>query len=202
MVMNLMASGKVTRRDEIAALARQYNDPAERARRIFLDEPSYGASQKRGTEFEIKSALATQFAVPFRAVAFCGSAQLGFSAHKGSDFIAGASDLDAAIIDSIAFQRIWQTLVHATKAFTDLSGFDAQRQPDATAVQIRDMMARRGLLHLNQMPRAREFDVSRNFLDQLSVKHRDLFARINVSFYINEYAFCWKQNSALQSLLG
>jgi hypothetical protein len=189
----------VSRRLEIKNLARQYSLPLDQARRIYLDEPSFAIGTKKSVEFEIKSQIAGYFNVPFRFVVFCGSAHLGFSPHKDTEFQPGLSDLDVALVSMEAFQSAWMSLVEATRAFTDLSGF--RRNPNQTVEDIRTTLAKRGLLHLNQMPICQRFDKDRAFLDSLSRSHRSMFGSIGISFYMNEYAFCWKQNSAIRHIL-
>lgn len=197
-----MGEDSTTRRSELVTLARQYALPLDRARRLYLDESSFAIGSKKNAEFEIKSRISQHFAVPFRAVVFCGSAHLGFSPHKDTEFTPGVSDLDVAIVSMEAFQRAWMTLNEATKALNDLSGFVFHKNPEATIENIRTMMIKRGLLHLSSMPTCKTFDSDRAFLDQLSKGHRRLFATIGVTSYMNEYAFCWKQTSAIQHLLG
>lgn len=191
----------MSRRDEIISLATKYREPHERARRIFLEEPSFALTTKKEFEFEIKSRISAHFNVQFRSIVFCGSAHLGFSPHKDTEFVPGASDLDVAIIDMGTFQSVWMLLVEATRAFTDLSGFRTFPNPDKIIEEVRGMMVRRGLIHLASMPTSRKLDYHRIFFDQLSKPYREVFSKINVTFYMNEYAFCWKQNSALVTLL-
>lgn len=191
-----------SRRDEIKKIASQYDDDLQKARRVFLEEASFAAINKRDVEFRIKSSVAAHFKVPYRSVVFCGSAHLGFSPHKGSDFVAGESDLDLAIISMDAFQAAWRLLNDATRSFSDLTVFSRFENPKGVADEIKDMMAKRGLLHLSKMPSAPGFDESRAWLENLHKKYRAMFGAINLSFYMNEYAYCWKQNSAIQSILG
>ena len=40
------------------------------------------------------------------------------------------------------------------------------------------------------------------FEDELSKQHSDAFRKVSVSIYINEYAFCWKQDSAIALIAG
>lgn len=189
-------------RQTIIELARKYPAPLDRARRIFLEEPSFALEGKRELEFEIKTIISDHYSVPFRAVVFCGSGHLGFSPHKDSAFKPSISDLDVAVVNTEVFQRIWMMIISATRAFTDLRGFQIHTRPAETANKVREMMVKRGLFHLDQMPRCDYFDSERKFFDALSVKHRSMFSRVSVSFYMNEYAFCWKQNSSIQEILG
>jgi hypothetical protein len=153
-------------------------------------------------EFEIKDAIAAHFKCDYQAVVFCGSAHLGFSPVKDTDFCPGSSDLDVAIIDMALFQNNWIELVDMTLAFTDMTPFGAMPEGGVRAARVQEMLARRGLLHLKDMPRRRPFSDDLNFLRQLSRKFSRLFSSINVSFYMNEYAFCVKQDTAMQNTIG
>lgn len=192
----------VERREYIRRLSAMDKEPLRRAQRIFLEEPSFAIAGKKDCEFDIKESVSTYFSVPFRSIAFCGSAHLGFSPHKGTEFKPGDSDLDVAIIDGNAFQSAWMSLVEATKAFTDLSKFPVRKKNDVDVpTEVREMISKRGLLHLDNMPTCKRFDKDRNFLDSLSKRYNVMFSSVKVSFYLSEYAFCWKQNSAVQGMV-
>lgn len=192
----------VERREYIRQLASKDREPLRRAQRVFLEEPSFAITGKKDYEFDIKQRVSNYFSVPFRSIAFCGSAHLGFSPHKNTEFRPGGSDLDIAIISMNAFQDAWATLVETTKAFTDLSGFPPSKKKDIdTPTSVREMMSKRGLLHLDNMPKCERFDNDRTFLDTISKKYNVMFSSVKVSFYISEYAFCWKQNSAIQGMI-
>ncbi len=38
------------------------------------------------------------------------------------------------------------------------------------------------------------------FSSSLSRRHQDLFGSVSLAIYLNEYAFCWKQDSMLTTL--
>lgn len=191
-----------SRIDEIRKIAERYDNAEDRARRIFLEEASFAIGGKKNTEFYIKSVVARRFRVPFRAVVFCGSSHLGFSPYKDQEFIPGKSDLDLALISMDAFQATWRALNEATKSFTDFAVFSRFEQPLEVADEVKTMMVKRGVLHLSKMPACPDFDGIRDFLDKLAKPHRSLFGAITLSFYMNEYAYCWKQNSAIETILG
>jgi len=106
-----------------------------------------------------------------------------------------------AIIDVVAYQKAWMALIESTKAFTDLSRFRTRRDRRDVPEIVREMLIKRGLMHLEDMPACEKFDKDRTFLDTLSKQYNSMFSSVTVSFYMNEYAFCWKQNSAIQEML-
>jgi len=191
----------MSREEEIRELARRYANPLVRARRIYLDHPSYAVAGKRDVEFEIKQELAEYFNIPFGRVTFCGSAHLGFSPRKGTRFTPGESDLDVAIIDTDLFQRYWQITNDVTKAFNDLTGFSIYRNPQNTIDALKEMIVKRGVIFLDKMPKCQQSDRDASFLYSISAAYTNYFKKITVAVYMNEYAYCWKQNAALQALL-
>jgi hypothetical protein len=86
-------------------------------------------------------------------------------------------------------------------AFNDLSAFGTEPSASKKVDEIHAMLAKRGLLHLRNMPKGRAFDEDRIFLRDISKEYRDMFKEITITFYINEYAFSWKQHSAVQQLM-
>ena len=134
-------------------------------------------------------------------VVFCGSAYLGFSPIKDTEFIPGESDLDVAVVDMATFQSAWMSLVEATRAFNNLTGFGIFKKPGDVVEKVKTLMIKRGVIHLSYMPISERFDADKSFFDDLSKPYRKIFSRINASFYMSEYEFCWKQDSALQSIL-
>src|SRR5690606_3013026 len=115
--------------------------------------------------------------------------------------IPGSSDLDVAIINMECFQGVWMELNETTRALTDVSGFSSFSNPTVLIEEIMIMLLKRGMIHLSKMPRSSKFNRDRSFLDDLSKEHRHMFARITVAFYMNEYAFCWKQKSAIRHIV-
>ncbi len=187
--------------DEVRALAARYPDPLKRAQRVYLDEPSHAMEGKHDSEFAIKQEVAEYFKIPFRHVAFTGSAQLGFSPTKGTMFEKGRSDLDIACVDQELFQRYWIILNQATRAFNDISGFSIHKDPKRAHDELREMIVKRGVLYHWLMPKCHETDRDAAFLDSLTKDYTTFFGKITIGMYMNEYAFCWKQNSALQIVL-
>ena len=190
-----------TPRQHIRALANSISDPELRAQRIFFGEPPYAFRDKLDKAFDIKQRVSEHFQCDFRSVAFCGSAHLGFSPTKDTSFLAGSSDLDVALIDTSLFQMTWKQLVEYSKAFNDLTVFGSEPAASRKVNDIHVMLAKRGVLHLHNMPRGDIFDKDREFLRRISRDYADMFGEITISFYMNEYAFSWKQDSCIQQIL-
>lgn len=177
----------------------RFSDREERARRLFLTERPASLGQEPDREFAIKSEISKFFDIPYSAIAFCGSGQLGFSTHKNTLFNPGTSDLDAACINPILFQRAWMDVIDTTRAFTDLSRFGHRGQVGVNLLQ--DQIAKRGMIRVDAMPVSRLSREWAEFQRLISRGHNDLYQRISIAIYINEYAFCWKQDSALTQVM-
>ena len=61
---------------------------------------------------------------------------------------------------------------------------------------------KRGMIRVDAMPKSPLRTTWLDHQSQLSRSHSDLFEKVTIAIYVNEYAFCWKQDSALQTLLG
>jgi hypothetical protein len=185
-------------REELREALKPYRDATTQVRRAYFDRPSFALAGKHEVEFEIKRLVADRYRIPFRSVVFTGSAQLGFSPQKDTEFKQGSSDLDIACIDARLFQDVWQSLLNVTRAFSDLSGFNSYQH----AERLRDQILRRSMILFDYLPRSRERAEEQRFLDGLSQRFRGNFGRISMAVYMNEWAFCWKQQSALGTILG
>lgn len=189
------------RRSYIREIANSISDREQRAQRIFFAEQAFALLKNGGAEFDIKQSISHHYQCDFRSVVFCGSAHLGFSPTKDTDFRPGDSDLDVAIIDHNLFQAVWRDAVNATRAFNDLSVFGSEPNATRRVTEFRDMMFKRGLIHAHNLPRGEPFDQDRRFIDRLSARYTRLFKTISISFYMNEYAFAWKQDSSIQHII-
>lgn len=183
----------------IQKVVRAYPDRFTRARRLFVEERCAALSAERETEFEIKRRVCDLFEVPYTSVFFAGSAQLGISIRKDQLFKRSVSDLDVACVDVNLFQKAWMDAVSATRAFTDLTPFSGRGEGDVD--YFKTALLRRGMIKVSSMPRS---ELSRRWLsfeDELSRRYSSIFGRINFAIYMNEYAFCWKQDSALSAIM-
>ncbi|MEM9965077.1 MAG: hypothetical protein AAGC58_06995, partial [Asticcacaulis sp.] len=173
-------------------ICQKYADRRTRSRRLFLGEQAKVFTQDIDREFDIKSKVSNIFKIPHSSINFCGSAQLGFSVHKDRLFTPRVSDLDIACIDTQLFQNAWSDIIETTRAFTDKSSFTSE----AKLLSFKDMIVKRGMILVDQMPNS---DLSLKWKDDQSVLSREnssVFSKITFAIYLNEYAFCWKQDSA------
>lgn len=185
-------------REQLRRSLSPYDDVVTQVRRAYFDLPSFALTDKHEVEFDIKRSVADRYSIPFRSVVFTGSAQLGFSPQKDTEFRQGSSDLDIACIDGRLFQEVWQSVLTITRAFTDLSSFDNTGHAD----QLRDQILRRGMILFDFMPRSPQRSTEQAFLDGLSRRYRTHFGRVSLAVYMSEWNFCWKQVSALSTVLG
>lgn len=180
-------------------IGQRFPNREERARRLYITERPASLSNQVDREFSLKTELSSYYGVPYSAVSFCGSGQLGFSIHKNTLFTPGSSDLDAACIDPYLFQTAWMDIIETTRAFSDLTPFGHNGQQKADF--LRDQIVKRGMIRVDAMPKSILSRDWLNFQYRVSRKHTSLFKSVSVAIYINEYAFCWKQDSALTTLM-
>ena len=189
-----------SQRDRIESLARTYTDPVARATRIYLEEPSFCLGRRRDVEFGIKSVVAAGIGVPYRSIAIAGSAQLGFSPHKGTAFTKGESDMDLAAIDGRLFQELMETAINETRAFSDLQKFTS-RGGESAAASLKTYITNKGMIRIDLMPLCPIVVKVEQVLARASAVGKDAFSSINLAVYMSESLFCWKQNSGLRRIV-
>lgn len=183
----------------ILTVARNYGDRLRRARRLFVEERAAALASDREVEYSVKESISQFFGIKYSEVAFAGSAQVGFSAHKNRAFVKAVSDLDVACVSSSLFQIAWIDVITATRAFTDATRFAGLRGEEID--RFKDGILRRGMIRVEIMPRSDLSIKWRDFEGALSRKYAAYFGSVSVAIYLNEYAFCWKQDSAISSIL-
>jgi hypothetical protein len=183
----------------ITDIGSQYKDREIRARRLFIQDSPVAFSQDRAREFEIKCQISDFFDIPYASIKFCGSAQLGYSVHKDRPFTRKSSDLDVAIISADIFQLIWKDLITTTRSFTDLSPFGYAQK--AEVERLKSCISKRGMINVSQLPNSKLKVKCDAFLHELGQAHSDMFSKITAAVYLNEYAFCWKQDAALNEFI-
>jgi hypothetical protein len=187
-------------KDRVRAICKNYSSRELRARRLYIEERAASLNSDREREFSIRKDVAACFRIPHSTVSFCGSAQLGFSVHQNKLFEPAISDLDVACIDLNLYQKAWVDVATATRGFSDLAAFGSRSKGDIDIFQ--QQILRRAMIRIDGMPVTQLSQSWSAFLNKLSVKHASMFSRISVAIYMNEYAFCWKQDSAIITLLG
>ena len=192
MAVNLLK----TRVREICSLC---GSRVERTRRLFLEERAASLHGEREREYAIKRDISNYFSIPYSHIGFCGSAQLGISIHKERMFQPGVSDLDAACIDAGLYQKAWVDVIETSRAFTDATSFGMASAERIEAFERQ--VSRRGMIRVDAMPASKLKRDWTQFQGVLSRRHTDIFKSISLAIYINEYAFCWKQDSVLSRIM-
>lgn len=182
----------------VRGISAKYIDREERARRLYIEERAASLHYQREREFSIKTDISKFYGTSYSSVSFCGSAQLGFSIHKDKLFEPGVSDLDAACLDVELFQKAWIDVIATTRAFTDLTPFRTEKR----VAEFQEKILRRGMIKVDEMPQSELSRSWSKFQGELSRRHTDVFRSITLAIYMNEYAFCWKQDSSITSLVG
>lgn len=185
------------RRSHVEKLIQPYTDPIARVTRVYLEEPSYCLGRQRDIEFEIKRLVSQGLDVPYKSIAIAGSAQLGFSPHKGTPFTRGKSDLDLAIIDAKLFQSLMEMCISVTRAFSDFQAFTT-RGGDQAASELQAYIIRRGMIRIELMPLCNRVVEIERILARASAAGKGAFSDVNLAVYMSERLFCWKQDSGLK----
>ena len=195
MINSLLEQNK----DRVRAIAGLYKDRLSRSRRLFIEERAVALSGEREIECNMKERVAKFFDVKYSEVSFAGSAQVGFSPHKNRLFIPGSSDLDVACISADLYQKGWSDSITATRAFTDYTKFSGLSPSDIDL--YKQGILRRGMIRVEVMPRSPLSLGWKDFENSLGRLHPALFKSVTIAIYLNEYAFCWKQDSAISTIL-
>jgi hypothetical protein len=172
-----------------------YKDRLDRSRRLFIEDRSEALKDHREIEYHIKKEVSSFFNVNYSSISFTGSAQLGYSIHKNKLFTRRESDLDIACIDINLYQRVWIDIIQTTSAFTNETKFSGLK--DSEIQWFKDSILRRGMVLVRYLPRSPLSLEYQSFEQSMSRKYNNHFSNISVAIYINEYAFCWKQDSCL-----
>ena len=163
----------------VRAIGSNYRDREQRARRLYVEERAASLHFDREREFSIRTEVSSFFHIPYSAVVFAGSAQIGFSIHKDRIFEPGVSDLDAACIDSGMFQQAWTNVIETTRSFTDLTPF-GHTKPEAIA-RFKDQILRRGMIQVDAMPLSELSRSWSEFQGKVSRRHTVIFQRISIA---------------------
>ncbi|MDP9591269.1 UNVERIFIED_ORG: hypothetical protein J2W19_003845 [Shinella zoogloeoides] len=183
----------------IRKIGAKYRDRLDRSRRIYIEDRAKSLSADRDIEYSVKKDISEYFQIGYSDIYFCGSAQLGFSIHKDKVFGKQESDLDVACINTDFFQKAWTDIVDSTRAFSDLTKFSGYSEDEVFL--FKEQILRRGMIRISVMPSSNKSILWRSFEDKMTRKYREIFKSVSIAIYMNEYAFCWKQDSALTQLI-
>ncbi len=165
-------------------------------RRLFQYRFSPVLEKHYDVGFSVVDRVATYFAVPFRAVYLCGSAQTGYSYFKQRDFSEKESDLDISIVHPALFQKYSEISFEVTRGYTDLTKFIREDDQDS-ARQFSANLAK-GFFRPDLMPSCGPRQHWFAFFNRLSNDYGDCFTNINAGIYLSEVFFEGKQLPLIQ----
>jgi hypothetical protein len=195
-----MASDLATLKSAVREVGRRYPDRYDRARRLYVQDRAAALADDRDVEYKIKSEVHKYFDIPYSDVLFAGSAQLGFSAVKDTLFTPARSDLDIACVNTTLFQKAWVDVIEESRAFTNGAAFGSSK---ASEIELfKESIVKRGMIKISGMPNSQMAIRWRQFESTLTRRYSANFGGVTVAIYMNEYAFCWKQDSALKIVCG
>lgn len=166
-------------------------------RNFYILRPSCTFTYKYDYAEKIMEEVAEYFSIPLNCILVCGSAQLGFSLSKNTNFSPGGSDLDLAIIDSGLYVKYFDDLLKITNNYnkTNLFVSDEIKSNYLSFVS-------KGIINPKYMPNCALKRELKNFFSSVSTKYRDYYASVSVCFYLSEYSFQRKQQSALSAWIS
>jgi hypothetical protein len=129
------------------------------------------------------------------SVQVAGSAKLGKSFHKNTDFKKGESDLDIAVIDADLFIRFIEVVSKVSKGYSDRSKFPLKNGTSRFDEYISYIS--KGIFRPDLMPSCGERADWNKFFGKLSGDNTDLFKNINAGIYASQYFFESKQRSCI-----
>ncbi|WP_052193615.1 hypothetical protein [Pseudomonas sp. 11/12A] len=185
--------------EAIKAGAEAKTSYTEIARKIFLTYPTHAFIGNEGRQYVVYNEIAIFFDVPIAAIHVAGSAKIGKSIHKGTDFIPGTSDLDIAIIDMRLFTRYMEYVCRISKNYTDLTRFPVVGNSSTCETYLKYLA--KGMFRPDLMVIGQERAKINNFFGTLSSKYSDLFSSINASIYLSESFFENKQRSVITNIV-
>ncbi|MFP9470072.1 hypothetical protein AB6D37_15225 [Pectobacterium brasiliense] len=162
------------------------------ARKIYLTFPTYAFESNYDLQFDILNSISQFLSIPITSVHVAGSAKIGRSYHKNTEFSSDKSDLDVAIIDNAWFCKLMEICSKETKSFRDGRKLQSNRDPVNNLEFLKDYILK-GIIFPENMPICGERERMLSFFNELSVKHTSSFKDINVAFYLSSYFFEKKQ---------
>jgi hypothetical protein len=169
----------------------------EIARKIFLSYPTYVFIGNEELQFEILDDVATFFGIPITAVQVVGSAKIGLSLHKGTEFAASRSDLDLSIIDTYLYSRYLSIGLSTSKGYSDGASFPIKNGQSTKSQYL--LYLSRGIFRPDLMPSGPHRAEWNNYFGRLSSKHANHFTSISASVYISQACFESKQRSVIKA---
>lgn len=176
------------------------HDHGRIAKKVFLTYPIAAFAGREETQFEIFEEIAHYFSVPITCIRAAGSAQTGRSIHKNTNFTAGRSDLDAAIIDSRLYQWYVEAIFEETKGYSRRENFPVDRSGSVATTYLAYLQ--KGIFRSDLMPFGELRADWTSFFNRLSNGHHGLFREISGCIYQSELFFEAKQRSYIANYLN
>jgi hypothetical protein len=178
-------------------LARQIKSGRKREeiiRSLYLIRPTFSFLSNYVCAEEILVEVSSFFNIPINKILVCGSAKIGFSLYKGTDFIPGYSDLDLAIVDADLFSKYFDIVLKETNAYNKQTMFK-----DSEVAKRYIGGVSKGCINPKNMPNIDKKVEINDFFSTLSQRYRNIYASISVCFYLSEASFQRKQQTALHT---
>lgn len=169
------------------------------AQRLMVLSPTHAFEGREEVGFQIIESAAKFFDVSVRSIHACGSAKLGFSPVKGTEFVLGESDLDLAVIDRYCFTRYVGEVITVTKQYRELMGFQRNGvHGSGSSYNSFVSYLAKGIFRPDLMPYCDARTRWLKFFGSLSVKHQDIFSGISAAIYLSDHAFQLKQSGPIR----
>lgn len=169
--------------------------------KYFFLHPTCSFEGRYDEALQIVTMISSRLKIPVNNIYFSGSAKLGFSLHKNTDFRQGISDLDVAIIDPNLFALWLQEAILKSNSYTNANAFPPQLRSlgktGKTAAEMFQSYASKGIIHPGLMPQCELKQNWVGFFEDLSMKNRSLFKNISGFIYLSENCFRQKQIRSL-----
>lgn len=171
----------------------------EIVRKVYLTYPTSALINREEKQYEILNDISKHYNVPINHIQVCGSAKVGKSFHKVSDFTPKASDLDIAIIDSSLFLKYSEIVFEITKGFQDITPFSSLK---GNNYQSYVQYISKGIFRPDLMPTCLARVQWFKFFNDLSLKHNDYFKSINAGIYNSQIFFEYKQAKNIRDFIS
>jgi len=166
------------------------------AMRLLILSPTVAFDGLEEREFEIIERISQFFGVSIRSVHACGSAKLGFSPRRGSEFVFGESDFDVSIIDPDCFTWYVGEVIRETRQYQDRSSFESTARYKSFVEYLA-----KGMFRPDFMPNIPAKMKWMQFFDEISRLNQDLFQKVTATIYLSDSAFGIKQAKSIDDFV-
>lgn len=183
-------------REELINQVRLKRNQLDIIKHLYLIRPTCSFHENYDKADDILTEVSNFFKISISSIVVCGSAKLGFSLAKGTNFTPGSSDLDLAIIDAHIFSVYFDAILEETRNYSRGDLFIGNN------LTLYKKFVTKGMINPKYMP---DIKIKRdliNFSQELSIKYRSLFESVSICFYLTEKSFQNKQISGLTTWLN